>query len=380
MRTVQQRIIVVSAVFFVSMNSMRAQDACTALLQHGIYDTYSAQSSSQSFSSFRSNFCGWYSTYRQQNISAQAGASIPIVDIPIGLQASMTYGEADAMSQALCSSVASTSSSDQAWSVINKTLDPTGALAFSQCVTALQHGLEVDFRINDDDSIAVIGLAYNPPLGATNATLNSITTDGWTCNSPPSPGTDLHSILGRTGKLTNSQVGLSCTRNVQSTPFVVGGQKVVADKAVLSFQTSAGMFAAFFRPMLYQDPIADTAKVLASYPKGTILPFAGPSSTIPNGWHICDGTNGTVNLENRLPYGASGDAQLGELAGSPSHTHTFSGTTSKPAGVDNTHVVQDGHSSLTVKGTDHTHTYSGTTSEANNLPPVTFIYFIQKIT
>jgi hypothetical protein len=46
---------------------------------------------------------------------------------------------------------------------------------------------------------------------------------------------------------------------------------------------------------------------------------------------------------------------------------------------DNTHVNQGGNAVLTVKGTDHTHGYSGTTSDESSLPPVTRIYFIEKI-
>ena len=118
---------------------------------------------------------------------------------------------------------------------------------------------------------------------------------------------------------------------------------MVADSADLTLQTSAGLFTTFFRPVLFEDPIADTAKVLASYPKGTILPFAGTFATIPAGWHICDGTNGTVNLVDRLPYGAQNDSQVGDASqGAASHTHTFGGTTSPPHGVDNPNVNQGG--------------------------------------
>ena len=189
---------------------LQAQDACIALLRAGIYDTHVAQSSSQSQSKFRANFCSWYSSYRQSHSGGSAGLTIPIADIPIGFNGSMTYGEADAMQQALCSSTASSSSSDSTWMQIDRTLNPGGTQAFTACVAALRGGLNIDFRINDAQTQMSVGLAYNPPLGAGPATLNLIKNDGWVCAPPDSPQVDLHFIAGKPGLLTNSQVGMVC--------------------------------------------------------------------------------------------------------------------------------------------------------------------------
>src|SRR5271163_4057025 len=63
----------------------RADDACTTIAKQGLYDTHVTKSSTQTFSQFRSNFCSWYSSYRESHNSASAGATIPIADIPIGL-------------------------------------------------------------------------------------------------------------------------------------------------------------------------------------------------------------------------------------------------------------------------------------------------------
>src|ERR1041385_6285988 len=69
------------------------QDACVALIQHGIYATHVSQTSTQSYQEFRSNFCSWYASYRQSHTSAGASVAIPIVDIPIGLSGNMTRSE-----------------------------------------------------------------------------------------------------------------------------------------------------------------------------------------------------------------------------------------------------------------------------------------------
>lgn len=292
----------------------------------------------------------------------------------------MTYAEADAMSQALCSSQTSMASSDQAWQTIDRTLNPGGTQAFASCVQALRGGLDIDFRLSSDETQLALGLAYNAPLGAGPATLNLIQAEGWNCKAPPRPQVDLNSIVGKPGGLTNSQVGMVCTRDVKQTPFIVAGHKVVADRAALTVQSTAGLFNVFFRPKVFEDPLADTAKVLASYPKGTILPFAGPAASIPGGWRLCDGKNGTVNLMGRLPYGAESDGQLGKEDGTLEHSHRYDGGRTKLPDIGG---FSPGHAFQCCDGNslqDHTHVYDGgTTHKEGHLPPVTRVYFIQKV-
>jgi len=75
----------------------------------------------------------------------------------------------------------------------------------------------------------------------------------------------------------------------------------------------------------------ETAKWVV--PRGAIIMWAGAISTIPTGWALCDGTNGTPNLIDRFISGiASADTDPGEVGGShvfsldienlPKHSHT----------------------------------------------------------
>ena len=58
-------------------------------------------------------------------------------------------------------------------------------------------------------------------------------------------------------------------------------------------------------------------------PVGTILPFAGNLADIPDGWALCDGSNGTPNLKDRFIVGAGYSYNLGAIGGENYHTLTI---------------------------------------------------------
>jgi len=72
----------------------------------------------------------------------------------------------------------------------------------------------------------------------------------------------------------------------------------------------------------------------AGVPVGVITLWSGPVTNIPQGWVLCDGTNGTPDLRGRFIVGGGGNYTVGATGGRnaisevPSHSHTVSGTTS----------------------------------------------------
>ena len=80
---------------------------------------------------------------------------------------------------------------------------------------------------------------------------------------------------------------------------------------------------------------------------GMILMWSGTIDTIPGGWQLCDGTNGTPNLVDRFIVGAGSSYDVGGTGGSasvtlttaqmPSHTHTA--TTTIPSGGTHKHTI-----------------------------------------
>lgn len=69
--------------------------------------------------------------------------------------------------------------------------------------------------------------------------------------------------------------------------------------------------------------ISDAIATAMGPPQYSILPWYPPSPTtpVPAGWALCDGTNGTPNWGGRMPIGASLAFPFGSVGGADSHDH-----------------------------------------------------------
>ena len=118
--------------------------------------------------------------------------------------------------------------------------------------------------------------------------------------------------------------------------------------------------------------IATTAFVQAGLaglvPSGIILLWSGSTASIPSGWALCNGSNGTPDLRDRFVVGAGTSYAVGATGGAntvtldatmiPSHTHTVTTTGSTAASGDHTHTF-----SGTSSGQSVTHTHTATVSD-----------------
>lgn len=96
---------------------------------------------------------------------------------------------------------------------------------------------------------------------------------------------------------------------------------------------------------------AATAAVDAyKVPAGGIIMWSGSTGSIPSGWFLCNGSNGTPDLRNRFVVGAGGSYGVGATGGADSVTLS---TSQMPA---------HSHSGSTSSAGSHSHTFSGTTS------------------
>jgi hypothetical protein len=152
-----------------------------------------------------------------------------------------------------------------------------------------------------------------------------------------------------------------------------------------------------------------TTATAAVIPSGLISLWSGSVASIPSGWYLCNGSNGTPDLRDRFVVGAGSTYAVDATGGSKdaiavAHTHTFSATTStagshthsiqrNPAGTGSGLLANSirGDSALTNNDPfntqaagDHSHTLSGTTASTGssgtnaNLPPYYALAYIQK--
>jgi microcystin-dependent protein len=109
--------------------------------------------------------------------------------------------------------------------------------------------------------------------------------------------------------------------------------------------------------------------------KGMILLWSGAIVDIPNGWHLCDGTEDTPDLRNRFVIGAGDTYNLGDTGGAANHFHTFTGDS-------HYHTLEAGND--VAAGGDYTEETSstavtGTTNESSSLPPYYALAYIMRL-
>jgi hypothetical protein len=91
-----------------------------------------------------------------------------------------------------------------------------------------------------------------------------------------------------------------------------------------------------------QAKVAGLSEALAALGvfSGVIWAYGGLIADIPDGWSICDGTNGTPDLRDRFIYGCAADADVGVTGGTTTHSHAIT--------IDNSGAHVHG---ITVDGT-----------------------------
>jgi len=68
------------------------------------------------------------------------------------------------------------------------------------------------------------------------------------------------------------------------------------------------------------EPPADTSGVV---PVGGIIMWSGAFASLPDNWHLCDGTDGTPNLTDRFILGTNTEGELATIGGTKKHRHNL---------------------------------------------------------
>ena len=130
-------------------------------------------------------------------------------------------------------------------------------------------------------------------------------------------------------------------------------------------------------------------------PSGVITMWSGSIASIPGGWYLCDGTNGTPNLRDRFIVGAGSTYAVAATGGSAdavvvSHTHTATvtdpghnhsiarGVGAAGAGGDALLVGSGLNSGISVTSISVANSTTGVSGTNANLPPYLALAYIMK--
>jgi hypothetical protein len=132
-----------------------------------------------------------------------------------------------------------------------------------------------------------------------------------------------------------------------------------APQATLHVGGAAGVDGIMFPDGTLQTTAATPG---ASLPSGVIVLWSGSTGSIPSGWALCNGQNGTPNLTDRFVVGAGNSFGVAQVGGSGSHTHLTPGTGGSG------HLVDDN-----AGGTDFRE------QPSNHLPPYYALAYIMRL-
>ena len=151
--------------------------------------------------------------------------------------------------------------------------------------------------------------------------------------------------------------------------------------------------------------ILQTAPAVSNtVPSGLIAIWSGSTGSIPSGWLLCNGSNGTPDLRNSFILGAGNTYAVGATGGSTdaivvSHTHTATSVVTDPGHVHTLNPAyqsnvnsgqggrNDGSQNNLVSATQSattgitvatTNASAGTSGTNQNLPPYYALAYIQK--
>ena len=111
---------------------------------------------------------------------------------------------------------------------------------------------------------------------------------------------------------------------------------------------------------------------------GMIMLWYGSIASIPSGWTLCNGANGTPNLQGKFVTGAAPSVYTpGTTGGSASHNHDFTGDGHNHSLPLGTSVCNSGVPNYFDHNTDSSPA-TGTTDGKDGRPPFHCLCYIMK--
>lgn len=132
--------------------------------------------------------------------------------------------------------------------------------------------------------------------------------------------------------------------------------------------------------------LAQDLPYLVNAPIGAIMIWSGAEDTVPEGWSICNGENGTLDLRDRFVLAAGDGHEVGDTGGSeevtltveqmPRHGHSINLYDDSGTVAQYKYYItgQTGNTRYASYDTDK----SGASAPHPNMPPYYTVLYIQK--
>ena len=273
-----------------------AQDACVALLRHGIYNTYRESQSASSVSTLSSQLCASYSAYKAGKLEADA-------QVRYGLFSgggSYSREEVEAIGQAMCSSAYSNDEAAKARDRFSSIVSPEGLHAFDECVKAARNGLQIDVSYDETaPEIVTIAASFSPPPpGGTEAVrIQSVQVTDASGASAALKTTctgDLYKAALKRDRLGRQVASMTCVRPVVNeikNAFQLVGRPALAYPASVNVSTEAGTIRFLYAPVYAPPPPPPQPVAFAGEIRALAFAATDPAFAVmaKAGWLECDG-------------------------------------------------------------------------------------------
>jgi hypothetical protein len=318
-----------------------------------VFDTFGRTSGALSSEEWHQAWCNGTIESVQSGGSTSVALKVVVKAIPIGLSVDDARTFQRLYQSQNCGQNAGGRVDWEHEAVVSRVASPSLVAAYVQCREIEGKGLQTAFEVRQEDQktfSASVKFVQSVP-GVTSVRITSVTfqPNVVQCAGDLRADTPLRNLEART---------IACERTADVPLTMVIG-------------TNIGQIRRDLRG--FYPPPTDTERIMGALPRGTILPWYGQS--VPVGWQVCDGTQGTPNLVDRYPFGTADVTAIGTTLGTDSHAHSLSGQT--PAGGG---LGRSGRDNRYLSEGGHTHDLRATpVSSSSNMPPSTRVRFIMKL-
>jgi|GEM_PF-6066546 len=277
---------------------LAAQNACVALLRHGIYNTQRSLQLGSSASTVYNQVCSNYNSYKAGTLRADASGRYGL----FSAGASLTKEEVEAIGQAMCSTGYSNEAANNQIDAFSSVVSDTGRRAFSDCIHEANAGLVIETSYDENiPNLVTISARYSPigNPGPQRVTGIDIKSDDPDPNPPDTVRVtcsgSLVTAANERQRLTPGQVlTMTCRRPAANDPqnaFLILGNRALAYGAAITVGTDLGPVSFTFAPIYVPPPPSPIRPAFVGEIRAIAFQSTEPAfkDLVANGWMECDG-------------------------------------------------------------------------------------------